>query len=372
MFVFKLFKYIESLLNNNSAEILFPNVIKEIEKNIEKYDEKYDEIVKNIQLLLNDSNERNIHENIQNISLFLREELLKIMDKEIYILKDCLNNGKYSCEQFVDKNYSFDYRLEIFIHYTNEFLQYNGLNKNELIEELTRIRNMLFLPLSIHSTDVNSSRLTHYLYCPQKGCPFEMRLSFPNSQTIPRKISIPKDMANKEIRPLEKSGGMILITFFSCLQYHSHNTTFDHSRQLKRFLSKGELIKMEEELKTNQTTFQNNHKNLMLRNQSINYLVNKVNSNVNNEVLFLKSLDSPPKDDSIFFHIVNKTNDGMYHSFMFINKEIICHEYSKKLFCDDTSGLTKYNKNMLSIVVKNDYGFAQINRKGPPCTPRYP
>ena len=68
-------------MNNSCQQILFPDIGQEIEKNMETYDDKYVDIQK-YWINLNESNERNIQVKIENILLFLKEELKITIDRE--------------------------------------------------------------------------------------------------------------------------------------------------------------------------------------------------------------------------------------------------------------------------------------------------
>ena len=68
-------------MNNSWQQILFPDIGQEIEKNMETYDDKYVDIQK-YWINLNESNERNIQVKIENILLFLKEELKITIERE--------------------------------------------------------------------------------------------------------------------------------------------------------------------------------------------------------------------------------------------------------------------------------------------------
>ena len=359
MIIFNLKKIVDECVDNYQSF----NNYNEIKMKIENYMfNKNDNCLDFVKSQLQNMNESNNKDCLLSIQNYVEITNKFMIEKEVNDLHFNVNSGKYSCEMFVNKKFSFEYRLELLFGYIDNYLYFQGNNSKELIEELHKVMIMLFISLSVRNNDDLVTKITHLLICPVKNCPFRLKIDFPKEDNGYMRAYTCKLEENQEKRIFKKHNTTITITFFSKERYHNHFSDFDSTIESKRMLTNNERQKLANEF----TQYSDYHSFLVskpsfcLRNSSADYLFKSSHDHNEEEYKFLSSLNDPAEKDDPFFYFVNKTIDGKIHSFMFINKHILKQEYSSKWYCDDTMNTNKYNKNLMAIVVKDHYGFSQL------------
>ena len=317
-----------------------------------------------------DSYENDIEENHKNIiySLFAKmllskneETTMKVLDELKNELRTVLNEMKEKekeikweeeikkrivlkhnlcSELMVPEEMDYNKRMEIFKNYIlNEI---KPKQKNDITEVKITIQKLviiLILPICIKDTYKSDKRISFTFYCRHSGKTKETCKG--------------RDCKYKLIVHFIFDGSTEII------EKGEHNHRLDYSFIITKTCP---LLKSERELipetKDELNAFYINHQNSKISLKKFKEIQRTKSKELEIDNKFLKYSFV---EDEINVKITNTFTNNYIHSITFIHKKVAKLEYSKRIwYIDDTAKTNIYDKNLITILVKDDNSFNQI------------
>ena len=256
------------------------------------------------------------------------------------IKKRVFNNDMFASELMVPDILEYEKRIEIFNKFIlNEIKCDENTDKEEIIKLLRKLIIILFLPIHTKSTKVNKTNIKITFFCNHSG---KMKESCKGRNCL-YKLYI--------IFGFDKTNNI--------LENGIHNHPLDYSFVTSKTCP---LLKQEKQLipqnKKELIEFVANHPNIHVPFKRFRQIQKIEDRNRTLENTFLS--ETYVENES-FIKFTNTFTNDYIHSILFISKKVAQMEYStRKWYIDDTSNTNIYNKNLLTIIVKDDNSFNQL------------
>ena len=321
----------------------------------------------------------NIIEILHQVSVDIETFLNTNDNKCLEIIHNNIQHCDYSSRHMISNDISYEDRMSLFEKYINEYVFYDGKNSENILEDIEKLLNILYLPFHERYSKYSKFGFSIRLECNHSGkC--ANNLSDQNEKKKYQSkscgccfyltIYIPIDPEKKKISKFKKDPSCISryesrnVTFsyfhHSLNEIHNHPLNFDFVIEKNSFLTQFEREKLREEFSL-VSNIEDVSSFLDLPGVKAGVVRELFNQSKQRKKKELEFLDNYTINDNDFVKLSNDFSDGTKNSFIFMNKRILNDSSSKNTWwIDDTLNLLEYNMPVLGIVVKDVYGNSQI------------